>query len=95
MRKYKQKELLSEVLEDVICDICGKSCKINLSALYEFSILKATWGYGSHKDCTQWDGEFCEECSGKLKIYIESLGGNLRIANDYDYFNKKEEECQN
>ena len=84
MRKYKQKELLSQVLEDIVCDICGKSCKGG-SDLYEFSKFEATWGYGSHKDTEQWGGEFCEECSDKIKGFIESLGGKLRVISNYDY----------
>ena len=84
MRKYKQKELLSEVLEDIICDICGKSCRGG-SDLYEFSTFSASWGYGSRKDCDTWKCDICEECSDKIKLYIESLGGKLQIINDYDY----------
>ena len=68
-----------EEIEDILCDICGKSCKDNSSNLYEFLTLHASWGYGSHRDCTTWDGEICESCSDKIKLFIESLGGRLKI----------------
>ena len=69
-----------EELEDIICDICGKSCRDKYDMNYEFSELSASWGYGSHRDTEQWNVEFCEDCSNKIKEFIESLGGKLKIT---------------
>jgi len=80
MRKIKKATREIEELEDIICDICGKSCKDDLNMNYEFSTLSASWGYGSHADTTQWYGEFCESCSGKIKEFIESLNGKLEVT---------------
>lgn len=76
--KYTKRPDIVDVLEDVICDVCGESCKGDLD-IYEFSQLSAHWGYASKKDGTYWKSEICEECSDKVKEFIESLGGKVVI----------------
>jgi hypothetical protein len=74
MRKYKK--VLKNDLEDVLCDICGKSC---LDARYpdplmaEFATLEANWGYLSKKDGEQLSLEMCESCFDKVKSHIDSM----------------------
>lgn len=80
MKKIKKATKEIEELEDLICDICGKSCRDHLDMNYEFSTLSASWGYGSSKDTTQWHGDFCENCSNKIKEFIESLNGELEVT---------------
>ncbi len=80
MRKIRKVTRKIEETEDIICDICGKSCRDKLNMNYESSILSASWGYGSSKDGSQWGGDFCESCSDKIKEFIESLGGKLEIT---------------
>ena len=80
MKKIKTTIKEIEEIEDVLCDICGKSCRDGYDMNYEFSTLSASWGYGSHKDSERWYGEFCESCSDKIKEFIESLGGKLEIT---------------
>ena len=42
------KEVVGKKLDEVLCDICGKSCKKTCDN--EFASLTATWGYDSKKD---------------------------------------------
>jgi len=81
MEKYQKKMVESDVLIDVLCDICGASCKKSEPEGYEYSNWYVSWGYGSKKDGTRWDVDFCEECSDKLKEHIKSLGGRIREEN--------------
>lgn len=80
MRKIRKITKEIEEVEDIICDICGKSCRDKYDMNYEYSTLSASWGYGSHKDTEQWQGDFCENCSDKIKEFIESLGGKLETT---------------
>ena len=56
---------------DIICDICGDSCQKEYD--YEYSELKAIWGYDSKKDLENWEMQFCEKCSDKIITFIRKL----------------------
>jgi hypothetical protein len=75
---YKKKRRTTEVLDDIVCDICGKSCYCTCD--FELATLHAVWGYGSSKDGQEWVCEMCESCSEKIKEFIESLGGVVKIG---------------
>lgn len=63
-------------LTDIICDCCGKSCKVHTDVVdndlredngevydvFEFMKLEANWGYWSNKDSEQWTAHVCEKC---------------------------------
>jgi hypothetical protein len=66
-----------EVVQDVICDICGKSCLCDETQEFEYSQLLAKWGYGSALDGQSWDQTFCAECSAGLMKVINSQRGFL------------------
>lgn len=69
-------ETKKEVITEILCDSCGKSCKkhsyvVNnpLSPNYsekeyvfESMELSANWGYFSDKDTEQWTAHICEKC---------------------------------
>ena len=46
--------------EDVICDICGKSCKTEHG--FEYMKLKTWWGFESNHDMEKWTAQVCESC---------------------------------
>lgn len=76
MRKFRK--ALSKVLDDIVCDICGKSCIDPVCGqsdpqMAEYAVLEASWGYCSRKDEEQYRCEMCEDCFDKLKIHLESL----------------------
>lgn len=71
MKIYEQK--LKSVLSDVVCDVCGRSCKKEQSI--ESGTLDGEWGYYSHKDGQWICCDMCEACFDKVLAFIESLGG--------------------
>ena len=71
MKKYEERKI--PVIADIICDMCGKSCKIDDEGgeNYEFATLTAEWGYHSKHDMETIKIELCEDCCYKLKDIIE------------------------
>jgi len=70
MIKTKKIKKSVEVVTDVICDSCGKSCKVYLdqkkkSFNFEFMTLDAHWGYGTGKDMERYQAQVCEKCVDK------------------------------
>jgi hypothetical protein len=55
------KTVPTKVIDDIRCDICGQSCKVDLGN-FAYMTLDAKWGYGSEHDLEQWEAEVCEEC---------------------------------
>ncbi|WP_257223025.1 hypothetical protein [Acinetobacter sp. YH12126] len=47
---------LTEVISDVLCDICGQSTTL------EFATLAANWGYFSQSDGERYELQLCEKC---------------------------------
>jgi hypothetical protein len=81
MKKYGEERIKATVINDILCDICGKSCKVNIGKGIdgeeffntEFSTLQAVWGYGSYHDDSKWDFDFCIDCSENVMDVINSL----------------------
>ncbi|MBF38328.1 hypothetical protein [Idiomarina sp. UBA4520] len=79
MRKKARRT--TEVVVDIMCDICGQSVvpefqKKNLDRLDEFSSfarLTADFGYGSKHDGEVSSFDFCEDCFDKLRVKINEL----------------------
>lgn len=84
----KIKEIQSrktEVITDIICDCCGKSCKVSEKIIdnpiradhgesyYEFSFMKlhANWGFYSEKDLQSQTAHICEKCVDEKLLFIK------------------------
>jgi hypothetical protein len=76
-----KKEIRVKRLEqvDILCDVCGKSCKSKTCpADYEYANLWAQWGYDSRKDGENHSCDLCEDCYDEVILYIEKkLGGKI------------------
>jgi hypothetical protein len=74
MRKFKK--VLKNELEDIVCDVCGRSCMTQCSmgdpAMAEWALLEAMWGYCSRKDGESYKCEMCEDCFDKVRAFIDS-----------------------
>jgi hypothetical protein len=83
----------TEIVTDIICDICGKSCKkkediINNDLrldhgepyyVFEYMTLYGNWGYYSEsKDTEEWTAEVCEQCVD------EKLSSLIKFKKKYD-----------
>ena len=67
----KTKKVECEKLDEVVCDICGQSCKKDFDN--EFASLTATWGYNSKKDLTRHDIDLCEGCFDKTIEFLQQI----------------------
>ena len=64
--KYKK----CESIKDIICDCCGKSCKVD-DDVFEFIEIEKHWGYYSKKDLQKWTAQICENCVDEKLIFIK------------------------
>ena len=80
MKKYRKAEV--DVIDDIICDMCDISCKKGKDC-FEYSDFISSWGYNSRKDGERWSGMFCEDCSDRIKDFVESGGKKLEIKETY------------
>ena len=67
----KNKKVECEKLDEVICDICGQSCKKTYNN--EFASLSATWGYDSSNDFTRHEIDICENCFNKTIQFLKQI----------------------
>lgn len=70
MKKYEV--IPTRTLVDIMCDVCGGSCKTKLDD-FEYATLSATWGYCSRKDGESYSAFLCEDCFDNVATHIESL----------------------
>jgi hypothetical protein len=78
MKKNKQKLVLQ--LDDIICDICGNSCKKKVDI--ESAKLFAHWGYDSLKDGDVYDIDICENCFDKTLAFLMKIRSHVNTRDD-------------
>lgn len=81
MKKYKTRA--RSVLVDILCDVCGKSCRndkdeadddeLDEAADFEYATLSAIWGYFSRKDGESYSAILCETCFDDVVKHINDL----------------------
>lgn len=74
MKKIAQKTI--EIIDDVECDICGKTCKDHIDNI-ESATLSAYWGYSSKKDGQSFEVDICENCFDKTLEFLAKLKGKI------------------
>ncbi len=50
----------TEVVSDVVCDVCSNSTTKKKGYSPEFTTLQADWGYGSDHDDERYEIHLCE-----------------------------------
>jgi protein-arginine kinase activator protein McsA len=72
--EIKQTKLVEkEVVEDVLCNKCGESCKDYVDAAHEFfnlnhATITPDFGYGSRLyDMDSWEVHICESCYAEFE----------------------------
>ena len=58
-----------ETTIDIVCDICGKSCGIQVDGeivRYSYATLSGCWGYWSDHDGDITELHICEKCVDKI-----------------------------
>jgi len=62
---YKKEIIETEIVKNIICNICGLSCRDEDDMNYECATIDVTWGYGSSKDMEHEIAHICEKCYDK------------------------------
>jgi len=81
MKMEIRKEVKVEKVVGFKCDICKKPCNHTTGEddAFEYAKLHGNWGYSSSKDQQDHECHMCEDCYDKVKEFIESLGGQVRV----------------
>lgn len=75
MKITETKTYKTEIIKDILCDVCGKSCcKFTKSKLIatESATITADWGYYSDSDGKQYNIEICENCFYDVLTYLKT-----------------------
>jgi hypothetical protein len=92
----KKKIIVSkkEIIEDVICDCCGNSCKVDYGVIendlridngeeyneFEYMSMRAVWGYRSNKDTQVWTAQICEKCVDEKFGFVKFKKGKYNLV---------------
>lgn len=84
MIKTEIKSIEQEIIVDIICDGCHKSCVTKETLPFfsaEYATLKANWGYFSNSDGEKLEKQFCESCTEKMQWLLEKYFQENEKAN--------------
>jgi hypothetical protein len=81
MRTYKEE--IRKVLDDVKCDICGKSTTNYPDVGPDYATLESYWGYGSQKDGSKYEVHLCESCFNDVIDLLKET--RKRILGPFSY----------
>jgi hypothetical protein len=62
MIRKEQETKTIEVIKDVLCNKCGKSCRCHDNHDFVCASLSVHWGYGSTRDGEVHEAHLCESC---------------------------------
>jgi hypothetical protein len=79
------KEQRRRVVDDVSCDICGKSTTNNTNVGPDYATLESCWGYGSKHDGSKYDIELCENCFFEVLDFIKQKRKEILGPFNYPY----------
>jgi len=69
MRTFKEE--VRKVLDDVSCDICGKSTTNYPDVGPDYATLESYWGYGSSNDGSKYEIHICEFCFDETLAFLK------------------------
>lgn len=67
-----KKEKVVRLLDEIFCDVCGKSCRADENSDNESALLTASWGYDSMKDGWHYKIDLCERCFDDTIDYLRN-----------------------
>jgi hypothetical protein len=83
MKTFKEK--IIKAVEDINCDICGKSTTNYADIGPDYATLESCWGYGSKNDGTKYSIELCESCFFEVLNFIKDKRRNILGPFNYPY----------
>lgn len=81
MKTFKNKTV--KVLDQTICDVCGKTCTDDFYHSHENATLEAMWGYGSKSDGAKFEVHLCEHCFYSVLNFIRDQ--RSKVLGSFDY----------
>jgi hypothetical protein len=83
MKTFKKKTI--KTIDDVHCDLCGKST----TNIYEpdYATLESCWGYGSKNDGKKYNIDLCETCFFEVLNFIKDKRKKILGPFNYPYDN--------
>lgn len=85
MKTYKKKTV--KVTDDVYCDMCGLSTTNIPQIGPDYATLEVSWGYGSSKDGTKYDIQFCQDCFNEILETIKQKRNKILGLFKYPFDN--------
>lgn len=83
MRTYKDKTV--KVLDQTLCDVCGKTCTDDFYNNHENATLEALWGYNSGRDGERFEIHLCENCFGETLGFLRDKRKEILGPFQYPY----------
>jgi hypothetical protein len=80
MRTYKKKTI--EVLDQTLCDVCGKICTDDRYRSHENATLEASWFHD-----TKFEIHLCENCFGNTLGFLRQQRQDFLGPCNYPYDN--------
>lgn len=85
MKTFREKKI--RTVDDVHCDVCGKSTTNNTNIGPDYATLESCWGYGSKHDGTKYSIELCETCFFEALNFIKDKRRKILGPFNYPYNN--------
>jgi hypothetical protein len=57
-----ERVIVEDLVEDILCNICGESCRDRMAMNYEYMTCQASWGFDSTRDTYTTVFHVCEPC---------------------------------
>ena len=85
MKTFKEKKI--RTVDDIRCDVCGKSTTNFVDVGPDYATLESCWGYGSKNDGTKYSIELCETCFSEVLNFIKDKRRKILGPFNYPYEN--------
>jgi len=85
MKTFKEKKI--RTVDDVHCDVCGKSTTNFIDVGPDYATLESCWGYGSTSDGAKYNIELCETCFFEVLNFIKDNRRKILRPFNYPYDN--------
>ena len=85
MRTFKEE--IRKVLDDVSCDVCGKSTTNYPDVGPDYATLESCWGYGSKNDGSRFEVDLCESCFNDVINLLKEKRKSVLGPFSYPYEN--------
>jgi hypothetical protein len=85
MKTFKEKKI--RTVDDVHCDICGKSTTNTTNVGPDYATLESCWGYGSKHDGSKYNIELCETCFFEVLDFIKKKRKEILGPFQFPYSN--------